>query len=72
MVNIWPVKDQLLNKVKGREMADDQKWQALSYKIRQPFSDLDMLQSDQVKAFDWAQTPLAQSGQLFMIVKEER
>ena len=53
-------------------MVGDQKWQVLSYKIRQPFSDLARLQSDQVKASDRAQTLLAQSGQLFMIVKEER
>ena len=36
------------------------------------FSDLNKLQSDKVKNSDRAQTPLAQSGQLFMIVKEER
>ena len=36
------------------------------------FSDLDKLQSDQIKASEWAQTPLTQLGQLFMIVKEER
>ena len=59
MVNIGPVKGRLLTKVKGREMVGDQKWQALSYKIRQLFSDLDRLQSDQVKASDYAQTPLA-------------
>ena len=28
------------------------------------FSDLDNLQSDHMKDFDWAQTPLAQIGQL--------
>ena len=53
-------------------MAGDQNWQVLSYKIRQPFFDLDKLQSDKEKASDRAQTSLAQSGQLFMIVKEER
>ena len=36
------------------------------------FSNLDNLQSDHMKASDRAQTLLAQSGQLFMIVKEER
>ena len=36
------------------------------------FSDLDKLQSEQMKASDQAHTTLAQSKQLFMIVKEER
>ena len=44
----------------------------LSHKLRQPFSDLDKLQSDQVKVPKWAQIYLAQSRQLSMIEKGER
>ena len=43
----------------------------LSHKLRQPFSDLDKLQSDQVEVSELVQTYLAQSRQALMIIKGE-
>ena len=43
----------------------------LSHKLRQSFSDLDKLQSDQAKVFERAQIHLAQSRQALMIVEGE-